>query len=204
MILDLVVLAADKSTEEAVHGLLGRPQAIGIRPIVYTIVRHPHKDPGCYHRPEGFLLPYAGDTDHALVIFDRAWEGVPEAEPQELGRHVEERLRPAWGDRARTVVIDPELEIWVWSDSPNVDKVLGWTGHEPPLRVWLEERGYWPRNALKPPNPKRAYLEALEEVRQQKSSSNFRNLAGTVGLSRCGDPSFTRLREILQEWFGRV
>ena len=74
---ELVLLVADKNIEYGMRGLLGRPQAIGIRPIDSKIYVHPHRDPGCARRAHEFLRQFADDYDHALVVFDRqgcGWE----------------------------------------------------------------------------------------------------------------------------------
>ena len=203
MNLDLVVLAADKSIEEALRGLLSRQEAVRIRALRCELIRHPEKDPGCFHNPEEYLRPYLDDARHALVVFDRAWEGVPEGTVQSLESTVEDRLRSSWEDRARVVVIDPELEVWVWSNSPVVDQVLGWKDRHPPLREWVQKQGWWREGHVKPLAPKDGYEAALREVRKPKSSSNFRSLAERVSIGRCIDPSFLRLLEILRGWFPR-
>ena len=51
---------------------------------------------------------------------------------------MEERLAAnGWNDRAKAIVVDPELESWVWADSRVVEDVLGWPGHAEDLRSWL-------------------------------------------------------------------
>jgi hypothetical protein len=69
------------------------------------------------------------------VLFDYYGCGAEhEMAPEEIEDEVEEKLsRSGWEDRARCVVIDPELEVWVWSDSPEVDRCLGWKSE--PRRV---------------------------------------------------------------------
>lgn len=68
-------------------------------------------------------------------------------------------------ERTEVVVIDPELEIWVWSASPHVEDVLGWKGSTPPLRSWLCNQGLWGDDRPKPQDPKRAMEGALYEKR---------------------------------------
>jgi hypothetical protein len=67
---DLVVLAADRSIEAAVRGLLARPKAIGTKPIDFETLAHPRRDPGCYQGAHEFLIPLAGQFRYALVVFD--------------------------------------------------------------------------------------------------------------------------------------
>lgn len=201
MTLDLVVVVPDKDTEQAFEGLLPRHQSLRIRLIRYKVIVHPNKDPGCYKSGDQLAAAFTREATHALVVFDLAWEGAPGSDPEALEREVEARLQPLWGDRARCVVIDPELEAWVWSDSPHVESVLGWRGRAPNLRSWLQQEGLWPAGQPKPPDPERAFRRAVRVVSLPPSASLFRQLAEKVGLQRCSDPSFGRVTGILQSWF---
>lgn len=198
---DLVVLVADKDIEQSVMGLLGRHQALGIRPVTFDVITHPGRDPGCFTYGHSMLGLYRDAADHALMLFDAAWEGRPSADPMELEDEVNRRLREPWGSAARCVVIDPEIEQWVWSGSPNVARVLGWQSREPPLRTWLSTNGLWPPDAGKPPDPKAAFESCLREVRVPPSAAIFRQPASRVGIRACNDPSFGRLLGVLREWF---
>ncbi len=120
----------------------------------------------------------------------------------ELEREVEARLLSSgWADRAAAVCLDPELECWVWSDSPEVTVALGWASRQPDLRSWLAARGLWEAGTLKPADPKKAVVEALYEVRKPRSSAVYRQLAERVSLQRCSDPAFLRLCQVLRTWF---
>ncbi len=99
------------------------------------------------------------------------------------------------------IVIQPELEIWVWSDSTKVDECLGWAGYQPNLRNWLRERKLLAEDAIKPEDPKLAVEHALREVRKPRSAALYRQLAESVSLQRCVDPGFIRLKTTLQQWF---
>jgi hypothetical protein len=116
---------------------------------------------------------------------------------------VERRLSSSgWGDRAVAIAIDPELEIWVWSDSPQVDDVLGWRQREPQLRDWLRNEGFLTGDNVKPSAPKRAVDEALRIAGKGRSSSIFGQLAQRVSVARCEDPAFLKFKATLQKWFG--
>ncbi len=105
-------------------------------------------------------------------MFDRIGSGREGQSRADLERTVGERLHTSgWSDRGAVVVLDPELEVWVWSDSPHVDRALGWHGRTPPLRDWLSERGLWDAGAPKPGDPKRAVEEALRHVLIPRSSA---------------------------------
>jgi hypothetical protein len=203
--LELVVLVPGKDDEEALIGLLAtRCQSLRIRPPRFKVLRHPRRDAGCFREAERLLRPFLAQAEHALVMFDYEGCGQESRSPDWVSSEVRERLqRSGWDDRAEVVVVVPELEAWVWSDSPRVDDVLGWHGREPCLRSWLQQQGLWQPDVPKPSRPKEAVERALEVVRLQRSSATYRQLAESVSLQRCQDTSFRRLVEVLRQWFSR-
>lgn len=202
---DLVVLVPDKNTEAALTGILGRPAALRIRPIQVRIFTHPERDPGCFHRSHDFLRPMVLTYRHALVVFDRVGSGRESEAREILERRVEENLaRSGWGDRGAAVVIDPELEAWVWSPSPHVAACLGWPSDVFSLKNWLTHSGLWPEGNSKPPDPKRAVETILYYVKKPRSSALYAKLAQTISFQRCTNPAFLKLQTTLQEWFPPV
>lgn len=199
---DLVCLVADKNMEAAIGGLLERPQALGIRPITYDLVVHPRHDPGCFHEGWRLLYGYRRTHLHGLMVLDLEWTGAPATTGPEmeaiLAQRCEEEGLDGW---AEAVVIEPELEVWVFNDSPHVGQILGWSGREPGLRRWLMETGLWPQDLAKPPAPKEVLERVLFATRKPRSSAIYRALAGCVSLERCRDRAFLRLKEILRGWY---
>lgn len=199
---DLIILVPDQDIYSGIQELLTRPQALQIRQITFDMFKHPYRDSGCFNEAHEFLRPYIGKYEFALVVFDKDGSGqeslgatgIETALAQKLGQN-------GWPNRAGVVVIDPELEIWVWSDSNQVDAALGWTGKTPALRDWLVSKGFSTTANAKPARPKEAYESALREARTPKSPAIFKRLAGNVSFSRCVDASFTRLKTLLQNWF---
>jgi hypothetical protein len=184
-----------------VRGILARHQALHIRAPRYVLYVHPQRDPGCLRKASGFLRPYASAYEHALVVFDRSGCGKDLVAREDLEREVEQALaNSGWAARARAIVIDPELENWVWSDSPQVDCALGWSARLGGVRAWLREKGYC-QSTEKPVRPKGALEAALQVVGKPRSSALFQTLAASVSLSRCADPSFAKLRLTLRTWF---
>lgn len=199
---DLVVLVADKNMEQTVRGLLGRPQALSVRPVSYDVFVHPRRDPGCLNEAHAFLRPLAGGYDHALVMFDREGCGREQIGSEALAYDVRARLAGnGWNDRAEVVVLNPELEVWVWSNSPHVAACLGWAGDQPSLRDWLAATSLWPSDAPKPPHSKGAMEATLRYVHKPRSSAIYRELAGRVSLQGHTEPAFLRFVGALQTWF---
>jgi hypothetical protein len=200
---DLVVLAACKDGECALRGLLSRPQSLGIRPVEVTWLRHEHRDPGCRTSPERFLAGQVALHQRALVVFDREGCGIAGAGlAAQIESEVEARLATyGWEGRAGCVVIEPELEAWVWSASRQVDEVLGWKGREPGLREWLASRGFLPPDGGKPTRPKEAMQAAVRRSRTRWSPSLFQALGERVSIRGCEDRAMLRLLELLRGWF---
>jgi len=196
----LACVVADKNIEAAVSALLeSRRPALGLPAFSLEIVVHPRRDPGCYHEGPDFLKGLMGtDNRQGLLVFDQAWKGNPHATAVDTETAVRERFEPLGiAGRAEVVVIEPEIEAWVWSSSPHVGQVLGWDGNHTTLRSWLAEQGLWPDKAPKPPDPKAAVEAVLSKQRIPRSSAIYRNLARRVSLEGCQDAAFLRFRECL-------
>ena len=200
---DVIFLLADRNMEAAVSGLVERHQALSIHQISFVIRVHPQKDPGCCLRAHDFLRAFCRRYSYAIVIFDREGCGREEISRTEIEREVESRLASSgWPDgRARAIVIDPELEAWVWSDSPRVDHVLGWGDRTPSVREWLDTQEFKILDNGKPERPKEAVEAVLRDVRKARSSAIYRELANQVSLRRCVDPAFNKLTATLRNWF---
>ena len=198
---DLVVVVADGGIEQTIRGLLSRPEAIGIRSLSGVEIPKLHKlDQGVYATGHEIAKVYATTHTHALLILDFAWEGRPTNDPLEMRENVEKSLRKQWGDNGRCIVIVPELENWIWSDSPHVAKALGWDSMSE-LKPWLTAHNLWNANDAKPADPKLAYERAIREKRVQKSNATFYELARKVSFKRCADESFNLLLSTLRAWF---
>lgn len=199
---DLIVLVADKNMEHTVRGLLQRPQALGTRAVDAEIFVHPRHDPGCVNEAHDFLRSFTGSHRHALVLFDHDGSGRQGTAPAALADEVRQRLEAnGWIGRAEAIVLAPELEVWVWSDSLQVAACLGWAGRQPSLREWLAATGQWPMDQAKPADPKRAMEAALREARKPRSSAIYLDLASKVSLRGHDEPAFLRFSQALRAWF---
>ncbi len=202
---NLLILVADRNMEAALQGILTRRKSLGIRQIDADIRRHPRQDGGCCREGVEYLSAFARSYTHALLLFDREGSGREEDSAEDLERELEGKLKTAgWNDRAGVIVLDPELEIWVWSDSPHVDDQLGWAGRKLDLRTWLRKQQLLKPRQQKPDRPKEALEAALQVVRLPRSSAIYKALAQKVSLARCSDRAFLKLKTILQAWFAET
>lgn len=203
--LDLVVLVADKDLEEAVKALLPRIDDLDLRPFRFEVRRHPNRDGGCRTGAANFLRPFLMRYRRSLVLFDRD-ECGSRLSRAEIQRSVNDNLsRNGWADRTKVIVIEPELEAWVWGDLRQTSRILGWGEDIGVLRRRLGSQGLWERHDTKPSDPKRAMRAAMERApfgpRRRRSARIFGEIAGSAAVDNCRDRAFNELKTTLQAWF---
>jgi hypothetical protein len=201
---DLLVLVPDRDIEATVRGVLSQPRKLGTRIISAKVLLHPHHDPGCLRDGVALLRGQRDSYQHALLIFDHDGCGREAIARERIESDLEQALDASgWGVDAAAVVISPEVEAWVWSDSPEVEQELGWGGRTPDVRSWLRTRGFESRGS-KPVDPKGALRAVLREAKRQASPVRFQRLAERVSFQRCIDPAFQKLERVLCAWFPSV
>lgn len=197
-VLDLVVVVADSHAERALQTILEqRHKSVPMRPITFALLRCPGNDPQARVKGPDFLREYQHRARHGLIVFDREGCGQESRTAEELEQELETRLAQIWGDRAAVVVIDPELESWVWAGRSQIQSELGLSGEG--LRAVLG--GFEMGLEGKPCRPKEAFEEALRRAQRPASAALYGKLAETIGLKECGNRSFTKLRDCLNRWF---
>jgi hypothetical protein len=207
---DLLFFVADKNMAEAVAGLLERDQVhriLGCRPFEFDSRRDikvaaGQNDPGLFVRANELLRPLAADYRHAVVIVDEEWDGSPGADAieQQLRAHLADA---GWAeDAALALVVRPEADVWLWSDSPHSATALGWSSWTE-LRPALEEQGWLVSGQTKPMRPKEAADWALRHCgrRAPRSAALYRRVASKASVDRCADTALERLLNTLRSWF---
>jgi hypothetical protein len=198
---DLVLLVADKNAQFALQGALERPEALGIRHLDFEFRVHVGRDGGARRTGPEMLALEHQRFSHALLVLDFEGCGTNLPTASDLEQHLDSRLRQRWADRAKSIVIEPELDVWMWGSDNALEDTLGWCADEG-VREWLRDRGFaWHENQ-KPSRPKEAMEAVLRELRTPRSSALYRKIAGKISLRRCADPAFQRLRRQLTAWFG--
>lgn len=197
---DLVILVPDKNVQFGIDGLLSRRESLNIKQFSYEIFIHPGRDPGVYNYAADFLRPFSNQYSYALVFLDREGSG-PVGSVDEISKKIKKEIeRNGWQNRVEVVVFDPELEIWVWTESPHTAEALGWNSY-PELKAWLIQQGLWKQDTSKPERPKEAVEISLKGKQIPRSSSIYLEIAQKVTLNKCQDLAFKKFRGILQEWF---
>lgn len=211
---DIVFLVADKNMEEVFSAFLSRDKfhhSLGCDEFKFDagldIHRHPRKDPGVYNEADAFLETYRDSHYCAVVVLDSEWEGSPGAE--KIRTKLEADLKDRW-ERFAVIVIDPELEQWVWISRKGADNAHEVHPHvvsclkyakDKPLHQWLRENDNWDEERVKPKRPKDAVEQILKQSRTPRSSAIYRNIVERVSVNGCQDIAFQALVVKLQEWF---
>lgn len=207
---DLVVFVADLTMENAIEGFLKRPdfhRPYNLNTCAFDfdpsedLVRIPGNDPGVFSKGHEWLQAYRNRHRHAVVILDREFSTQLDgaALRGDLSRRI---LLTGWeAERFRVVVIDPELEAWIWQRNQRVAAPLGFGSVEEMIEAIRDAGLKWLDGQSKPTRPK----EALEAVVRRRgigwSSAIHRSITSSVSLIGCQDPAFVELRSALQEWF---
>ena len=75
------------------------------------------------------------------MLIDAEWSGSPASAKEIEEKNQGDLNRNGWKGRSAVIVIDPELEIWVWSTSPHVPRLFG-TDWET-IKDLGHRAGYW-------------------------------------------------------------
>ena len=199
---DLVLLVADKNAHFALKGALGRPEALGIRPIEFEFRVHPGRDGGTRRTGPEILALERRRFKHALLVLDFEGCGTELPNATALEAQLDGRLSTQWKEAAKSIVIEPELDVWVWGADNAVEAVIEWPAGKS-VREWLREQGFTFEANEKPTRPKEALEAALRIPGLPRSSALYQTIAEKISLRRCGDEAFIRLRKQLLEWFAK-
>jgi hypothetical protein len=197
---DLALLVADKNMDFAVRGILSRPQALGIRPVTYEIRQHVNRDGGVRTTGPETLALLRKQFRNGIAMLDWEGSGTKAKSAIELEQELDARLRQSWRDRAKAIVIEPELDVWIWGSDNALREILEWPGGQT-IRQWLAARGYKFDGSGKPVRPKEALDELMVWLDQPRSSVLYEKITGKISIAHCVDPAFMRLRSTLKSWF---
>ena len=191
---------ADKNAHFALKGALGRSLALGIRPIEFEFRVHSGRDGGARKYGPEMLALERQRFRHALLVLDFEGCGTDLPNALELEAELDGRLALRWNATAKSIVIEPELDVWIWGADNAVEPAIDWPAGKS-VRQWLQENGHDLHPNGKPKDPKRAIESALRLTGLPRSSALYQNIAEKISLRRCGDAAFSRLRHQLTKWF---
>lgn len=168
---------------------------------------HPDKDPGVYAEAHKFLNLYKDTHQNAVVMLDFAFNDNFETKTVDgLQEEIRANLiASGWDeDRVHVMVLNPELEVLMWQeDTQGIERIIEYPNQQGSLRTWLKDKGLWPEELPKPPDPK----QAIDVIRSQgwgkkkTHSQIFKKVATSVTFQNCQDQAFVGLWQQLQTWY---
>jgi hypothetical protein len=171
------------------------------RQDVVVDVRNGNTDGGIHRRAHVLLRPYIRSHQNALVILDKNFgRQLPAAAVR--GEIFGNLVRNGWpAECVEVIVIDPELEVWLWQrGNPHIARAFRYNGSVP-LEEFLEAEGLWPSAALKPARPKEAARLLLRQYRAGAPMVVYARIVENISVSGCQDPAFSLLAGALRRWF---
>ena len=204
----LLFVVADKNMEYVLRGFFERngwDRAVPCEPFEFDAARDilvavGQNDPGLYKRANDLLRPFHGKYERVVVMIDAEWNGSPGAE--EIRAEIEAHIVSAgWAAKdGLALVLEPEIDVWLWSNSPHVATAMGWKNWDE-LRSSLKNNGWLMEAGIKPERPKEAAEWALRQRQKPRSSTLYWKIANVVSVSRCKDPTLNALLNALRRWF---
>lgn len=210
---DLFILVADIEIRNMIQSLLQRLMDRGsVRRFTFDI-KSDGRDAGCFRRgPDYIPAPkYSANPEglyaHFMIAFDRDGSGVESWSPEDIASDVVDRAcRRGWNqDDVACVVLIPEIESWVWTDTKHTADAMGWESLSR-LKEWLAtKKNHQLASNGKPIRPKEALEDAIKEAQKTNPKIRFADVHSTIAqsasLERCTDPSFLHFKETLLRWF---
>lgn len=198
---DLIVLVPDKNIKFGLEALLRRTQSLKIRPIEFDIFIHPERDPGIYNDAHNFLRGFIDKYKYSIIFMDYEGCGQETKNVVELHNEVKSNLeKNGWKNRCEVIVLNPEVEVWLWVDSHHFYSFFDFNDYEE-LKEFLMKNGKWGRKQNKPDKPKEAFEYLLWIKRIPRSSSLYKSFAEKINFDKCSLDSFISFKAIIKNWF---
>lgn len=204
---DLIVLVADGDMDQLVTALLKRISAVedNVRSFNFDVQRHPLKDPGVCNNSVDFLRLFINSYKYVLVMCDYEGCGKDRQKNHFTREQVEIKIETelsnnGWPSNNCAIVVDPEIENWIWVHPTHMQRAIGWNRTET-ITTWAISSGWLQPGFCKPARPKEALEAALYLVKTPRSSSIYRKIAENASYGRCIDPAFLKFVNIIRSWF---
>jgi hypothetical protein len=168
---------------------------------VVVDVRNGNTDGGIHRRVHALLRTYLPSHQNAVVILDKNFGArLPAAVVRE--EILNNLLHNGWSaECVEVVVIDPELEVWLWQrGNPHVVRAFKYNSAVS-LEEFLATEGFWPSVAGKPVKPKEAAGLLLRRYRAGPPIVVYPRIIENISVRGCQDPAFNLLASALRRWF---
>lgn len=203
---DLLLYTADADAMGFMRAILGRHQALGIRPISFDIERHPQRDSGMVQSAAELTRMKKGQYGKALLMWDHHGSGRDHRHSsQAVADEIQNKLdQYTWSGNSAVTVLVPELEQWLWFCEQAVAVYCNTSTEQ--LQFWTAERATQlgkTSNDLRQQQPKELFEHIMRErLRRTISPRDFEEIgqkASIRSLEQC--ESFNRILTTLRTWF---
>lgn len=203
---DLLVYTADADALALMRALLARPEALGIRAVLFDIERHPQRDAGMVQSGAELVRLKKGRYGKALLMWDHHGSGREHRQtPEAVATDVRGRLDAAtWSGDSTVTVLVPELEHWLWFCDSAIADHCGISVAQ--LQAWVDQRANKLARSvaeLKAEQPKELFEHIVRDrLRRTISPRNFEQIgqrASVNALMQCD--TFRSMINILRDWF---
>ncbi len=165
-----------------------------------------YTDGGLWKHAHTNLTPFKEEYRRAVIVLDADFEPHPGSETlqADISRNM---LAAGWEENSFcVVVIDKELEAWLWAPNLNVAKAFGHNDFEQ-MRAALAAKQLWDDGAPKPNDLKRARDLAAKLGGKRTGSPIFRGVFGGISKRACDlcqEEGFTSMRAAIRTWFPKT
>ena len=175
---DLIILVPDNNIKFGLLGLFTRQHSLKTRSISADIIVFYERDPGIYKKAGQFLRLYANLYSYALVFLDHIGCGQESKSNEEICEKINQDLHTnSWtSENSDVIVLDPELEIWAWVESPHTAQAMGEESYDKMKNILIAHQ-LWEPNNSKPNYPKEAMECILSRNHIPRSSSIYKEIA---------------------------
>lgn len=210
---DVVFHLADGHMEKGLRAFFRRDDwhhALGCRRFEINpesnddIYRVPGRTDGSlWKHAHDYLRSFRDQYEHAVIVLDADFDPHPGAAAVQT--KISQALVGSGWDAGRfaVIVIEPELEAWLWAPNLNVAQAFGHADFNR-LRQTLEREQLWNPGEPKPHDLKRARDRAAHLGGKRTGGPIFKGVFSEMSkraCERCVEPGFKLLRGTLQRWF---
>ena len=162
-----------------------------------------HTDGGIWKHAGNNLRLFRDKYQRAVIILDADFKPHPGADV--LRRDISAAMIQSGlkTEQFAVIVIEPELEAWLWSPNLNVALAFGHKDFDQ-LRGALERERLWNPGEPKPTDLKRARDRAARLGGKKTGGQIFKGVFSKISsraCERCVEPGFVAMRAALQDWF---
>ncbi|BCL75793.1 hypothetical protein JHS3_15290 [Jeongeupia sp. HS-3] len=203
---DLLVYVADADAEAFLCSVLAKPQALGVRPFSFEIMRNPQRDAGMVNTGAELARMQKGKFGKALLLWDHHGSGRDKRQDAaSVAAEIQNKLDSyTWSGNSAVTVLVPELEEWLWHCESALVAHCRISPQQ--LQQWIDEHAVNQKQnpaELKTSQPKELFEHIVKQkLRKTISPRDFEEIgkrAGIKGLEAC--PSFASICACLRNWF---